>query len=125
MEIVKQVLGKQGGVEFAYIFGSTVIGNTNKESDVDIGVYLASKDIITYFDIRLDLIRVLTQALGKEADVVILNRAAPFLRYVVIREGKLVFERSEESRVNFELKTLQEYYDYKPYLEKYYKRLVK
>lgn len=41
----------------------------------------------------------------------ILNSANPVLRYQVIKYGKLVFEESEDVRVEFEVKVLREYMD--------------
>lgn len=120
---VKETLQMQRGILFGYVFGSTVTGNTRKGSDIDVAMYLSPEIKPRFFDIRLELLEKLTRAFRKEADVVILNTAVPFLRYVVLKEGKLVFERNQEARIDFELKTLNEYFDYKPVLKQYRDRL--
>jgi len=122
-EKVKEALLGQREVVFAYVFGSTATGATRKGSDVDIAVYLAPQEKPEFFDIRLKLLELLTRAIPGEADVLVLNTAVPFLKYVVLKEGKLVFERNAEARLDFELKALNEYFDYKPVLELYQSRL--
>ncbi|MCD5396379.1 MAG: nucleotidyltransferase domain-containing protein [Candidatus Pacebacteria bacterium] len=62
--------------------------------------------------------------LGREVDVVILNTASPFLRFVVIKEGKLIYEKDKSQRIDFELKSLNEYFDYKPILELYRQKIL-
>ena len=76
------------------------------------------------FKKRLELISQTSKALKKETDVIILNNASLFLKYVVLKEGKLIFEKSQEQRVSFELKATNEYFDFKPVLEKYNQRLM-
>lgn len=120
---VKETLRTQKGVLFGYLFGSMVTGNTRKGSDVDIAVYLSPEIKQRFFDIRLDLLEKFTRAFRREADVVILNTAAPFVKYVVLKEGKLIFERDQNARIDFELKALNEYFDYKPVLKQYRDRL--
>lgn len=120
---MKETLQTQKEVLFGYVFGSTATGNTRKGSDVDMAVYLAPEIKPRFFDIRLELLEKLTRAFRREADVVILNTAAPFVKYVVLKEGKLVFERNQDARIDFELKALNEYFDYKPVLKQYRDRL--
>ena len=122
-EKIKEVLLGQREVVFAYVFGSTATGKARKGSDVDVAVYLAPQKKAGFFDVRLKLLELLSRAIPGEADVLVLNTAAPFLKYVVLKEGRLVFERDPEVRLDFELKALNEYFDYKPILEMYHNRL--
>lgn len=120
---IAEILNTQEEVLFGYVFGSAITGGHRPGSDVDIAVYLDPERRSGWFNIRLELLEKLTRALRKEADVVVLNTAAPFLRYVALREGALVFERSPSARIDFELKALNEYFDYQPILEQYQARL--
>lgn len=120
---IEQTLSEQSGVLFGYIFGSLATGTARKESDVDIAVYLEPGHKDRFFDIRLELMEKLTRAFSAEADVTVLNTASPFLKYVALKEGKLAFERDPEARIDFELKALNEYFDYKPILQMYHDRL--
>lgn len=125
ISILEKKFRKEEGVLFCYIFGSLAYGKFNSESDVDIAVYLDEKKSDDFFDKRLDLISEISQILGIEADILVLNTASLFLKYVVLREGKLIFSRDESQRIDFELKTINNYFDFKPVLEKYYKRILK
>ena len=58
--------------------------------------------------------------------MVILNEIKSiFLKFVIVKEGKVIFERNHLKRVEFELKTLQEYFDFKPFIEKYDEAFIK
>jgi hypothetical protein len=50
----------------------------------------------------------------REVDVVILNTAPPVLKDQVLRHGRRIFERDRQARVEFEVRTGQEYADLKP-----------
>jgi predicted nucleotidyltransferase len=109
-----------GSIVFSYVFGSTALGVTNKESDIDIAVYLNTKQVEDTFKKRLQLIEKFQSYLQKSCDVVVLNELnSIFFKFVIIKEGKLVFERDHGQRVDFELNTMQEYYDFKPFLDAY------
>lgn len=117
---LKSALEKKDYILFAYLFGSQATGKTNKDSDVDIAVYLSESLEKDFFNIRLKLIEEFNIALQKEVDVIILNTAAPFLRFVVIQEGKILTNRNPSKEIEFKLKSMSEYFDYKITFEKYY-----
>ncbi len=104
---------RREGVVLAYLFGSQARGATHHFSDIDVGVLL-DKSILreTYFDKVVVLLSELGRVFGRERiDIVILNRAKPFLRYQVVFGGKLLFEKDEGTRVFFENRTMKEYQD--------------
>ena len=120
---IRKTLQPRKEVIFAYVFGSRATGVQREGSDIDVAVYLNPAKKQEFFEIRLKLLEVLSRALPKEADILVLNTASPFMKYVVLQEGKLVLERNPDARLDFELKTLNEYFDYKPILEQYHNRL--
>ncbi|OHA65875.1 MAG: hypothetical protein A3E07_02240 [Candidatus Wildermuthbacteria bacterium RIFCSPHIGHO2_12_FULL_45_9] len=111
-------------VLFCYLFGSVATRQTNKESDVDIAVYLNPSRVKDFFETRIDLINILSRFLKTKTDVIILNTAPPFLKYVILQEGILVYDRAPSQRIDFELKSMNEYLDFKPYIEMYNNRLL-
>lgn len=121
---LKKIFQKEKDILFCYLFGSLAYRNFTSKSDVDLAVYLDKRKCKDFFEKRLGLINKISQILKKEVDVVVLNTSPLFLKYVVLKEGKLVFERDKEKRIDFELKTTNEYFDFKPILEKYYQRLL-
>ncbi len=120
----RKVLQEEESVSLCYVFGSVAQNRAGNKSDIDLAVYLSSECSEDFFAIRLRLIEKFTREFSFEADVIILNTASPFLRYVVVKEGKLLMERSLEARIDFELKAMRDYFDYKPILEMYNKKTV-
>jgi predicted nucleotidyltransferase len=110
---IEQLLAKEKKVVFAYLFGSLASGKTNKESDIDVAVFLDCKKEY-FFKERINLINHLSKNLEKKTDVIILNRATPFLKFVVLQEGILILDKDESKRIDFDLKSTNEYFDYKP-----------
>lgn len=81
-------------IAFAYIFGSSMNGTVNKGSDIDIAIYLLSKE--KDIDLRLKIIAELENVIPayKNYDLVILNSANSILAMQAI-QGKLLFVKPE------------------------------
>ena len=99
-------------VTVAYLFGSTVRGETNGLSDIDIAVLfdetLTKKEA---FDLQLELIGELGSLLKtNNVDLVILNDSPLLLTYNVIRYG-IVLKSEERVRIKFETKIMSRYLD--------------
>ena len=143
IKTLKKLLRKHKEVLFCYLFGSQVTKNFIPESDVDLAIYLAvskNKDFsntraeqsevkrededLSSSSKRLELIGEISKVLKKQADIVVLNTAGPFLKYVILQQGKLIFEKDQAQRIDFELKSINEYFDFKPVMEEYNKRLL-
>lgn len=126
MEILEKFFSQEKGVLFCYLFGSFAYKNFTSKSDIDIAVFLDKKKNRDFFEKRLELIAELSKLLKREADVIILNNLRSiFLRYVILKEGRLIFEKDRGKRIDFELKTLNEYFDFKPILKMYRQRMLK
>ena len=103
----------------AYLFGS---GEQGSSSDVDVAVLFDPPPPATLLGPVSRLQGALENALARDIDLVVLNHAAPDLVHRVLRDGVLVSERDANSRVQFEVKARNEYFDVKPYLDEYRKR---
>jgi len=96
-----------------YIFGSTLKGRGFK-GDLDVGL-LVEKEALEKGMIKVQnkIYMGLRKELGREdIDVVILNDAPPLLRYAVVKDGVLVYERDRDERIEFEVRTMLEYFDF-------------
>ncbi len=115
-----QIFSDHPKVKLAYLFGSQAKGTTGPLSDYDFAVYLDERDKKKCFDIKLDLLNQLSQALNSDdVQVVILDTTEmPELKYSVIAEGKRLFTQ-EPYAVIVEPRILQEYFDFKIQLQKY------
>jgi uncharacterized protein len=102
----------------AYLFGSVARGEARESSDVDVGVLLERvPEGLDGLGIRLG--HELSDAVGREVQVVVLNRAPVDLAYRVLRDGVLVAEGNRRARALYEIRTYNEYFDLLPYLRRY------
>ena len=109
------------GVVLAYLFGSHARGRAWAHSDVDVAVLLEGRpDSDRCFDMRLEVIGGLMGILHtNDVDVLILNQAPPALRYAVLRDGIILFCRDRQAMIEFRVRTLNEYLDFKPFLKRH------
>lgn len=123
---LKQIL-KKNKVSFAYLFGSQASGEVDKNSDIDIAVMLPLEmEKRKRFDIRLKLMGDISKVFGKNVDIVVLNDTSSlFFKYIIIKEGEVIYRETELSPADFESKTLGMYFDFRPFLEEYNKAYVK
>lgn len=56
--------------------------------------------------------------------VLILNQAPPALRYAVLRDGILLFCRDQRTRIEFYLRAVNEYLDFKPILKRHERSIL-
>lgn len=116
---------KYGEVDVAYLFGSRARGEHTEGSDWDFAVLLSRG-----FEDPYDLVRLiedLEHALGvggQEVNLVVLNDADLALAHGVVSDGILIFERDVERRVEFEVKVLKLYMDFKPVLDQMRRSLI-
>ncbi len=107
-------------VKLVYFFGSRARGNEGPLSDYDFAVYLDEKDKNKRFETRLNLMSKLSLSIGTDKiDVVVLNDTeSPELKYSIVKEGKLVYEK-EPYKVFIEPKIFNDYFDFISGLRKY------
>ena len=125
-KLLKPLFKREKSLLFAYIFGSTVQDRAYSESDIDLAFYLDTDKVKDIFKKRILLIEEAQALLNKTVEIVILNEInSIFFKFVIIKEGLVVYERAHSQRVDFELTTMQEYYDYQPFLEQYNKAYLR
>ncbi|AKB25623.1 nucleotidyltransferase [Methanosarcina sp. MTP4] len=109
-------------VTVAYLFGSTVRGEANGLSDIDIAVLF--DEAVTRkeaFDLQLELIGELGVLLKtNNIDLVILNESPLLLTYNVIRDG-IILKSNERKRVLFETRIMSKYLDRDYYVKRHMK----
>lgn len=110
------------GIAAAYLFGSLARGNARPDSDVDIGVLYSKDPPKTLAGMGFGLEADLESALGLPVQLVVLNYAPVDLIIRVLRDGKLLVDRDRSRRIQFEVRSRNEFWDLEPYL-KLYRRL--
>jgi len=124
---IKSVFQKQGAV-FAYLFGSQATGIANSQSDFDFAVMFTDKIRKNKrFDVRLGIISEISKILQDDkVEAVVLNDLSDsFFKFVIVKEGRVIFERDHSARVDFEMKAMNEYYDFSPFLDLYNQAFLK
>jgi len=96
-------------IKLIYIFGSYAKGKNDKNSDLDIAVLLEKGynplDKLSLIGDFIDIFK------RNDIDLVILNDANPVLEHQVIKYGKLVYMKDEDTKVFYEVRVLKEYMD--------------
>lgn len=103
----------------AYLFGSVARGTDTTNSDVDVAVLLDVGAPRTLAEVPTRLAEDLGALLGRRVDLITLDSAPPDLIHRVLRDGRLLLDRNKSRRIAFEVKARNEYFDIKPYLDRY------
>jgi predicted nucleotidyltransferase len=117
---LKSIFKSYPEIKLVYFFGSRAAGKESSLSDYDFAVYLDTKDKKAMYEIRFELFSAISILLKTDKiDIVILNLTeAPELKYCIIKEGSLIFER-KPFKVLVEPNILNEYFDFQIGLLKY------
>lgn len=83
-------LFKDKGLQLVLLFGSAVTGKMHKQSDIDLA-FLFDKpvDILTLTN---KVIRLLNT---DNIDVIDLRRASPLLKFSIVKNGRLIYEKEQ------------------------------
>jgi len=100
--------------------------NIRLSSDVDIAIYLPENmNKIDMFDHQLKLITELENFYKKRVDLVILNKTLSlFFKYIILKEGKLIYNANIGKHADYFCKIFNLYFDYKPFQDQFNKHYV-
>lgn len=120
LEELKNIFTEYPEIKLVYLFGSKAEGKDGALSDFDFAFYIDEKDHRKLHDLKFILIDKICLLLKTDkVDVVILNLTeSPEMKYFVIKDGKLIFER-EPFKVLIEPKILNEYFDFRSILARH------
>lgn len=96
-------------VVLCYLHGSVASGVARPESDADIAVLFetAPKDPLQATTMILEALHGLFPA--RSLDIAILNEASPLLKQIVASTGELLYARSPDDALRFELRAMHDY----------------
>ncbi|SHF18891.1 Predicted nucleotidyltransferase [Desulfacinum infernum DSM 9756] len=120
-EAVRPLAERTPEVTAVYVFGSTATGRATDKSDVDLAVLL-HPDPGPAFDL-LGFGVEAEKVLGKSVDVVVLNRAGEHLKYLVRRDGILIYDRDPQARRRFDRWSRKAYQDFLHYHRRYVQKM--
>jgi len=105
-----EYLPVQHDILITFVFGSFASGDMTAMSDLDIAILFDGK--IDFF--RVESIREeLTDLLGIDVDIVVLNTAAPVIKMQILKKGRLLYVRERRAYNEFFVTTVKEYDDLK------------
>lgn len=113
---------KELKVGLVYLFGSEAEGTAGPLSDVDIGIVFTNPKIVRGNTIKIynELYNILTDHFDmsnfRNMDIIFLERASTELDFNVISHGVLLFEISQDFRMDFEERIAALYRDFMPIL---------
>ncbi len=109
---IVSIIGKSITYAALYLFGSQAKGLTTRHSDIDIAILCNTKSELGEID-RIALQQELSDELGKECDLVVLNDASPILSTQVLKNGKLIDAPNKRQLDEFILTNISKYFDLK------------
>jgi predicted nucleotidyltransferase len=129
---------KKMGILVIYLFGSQAQGKTHKLSDVDIGIVFEKPERYKdkTLDVYLKLYDIFTEVLPKdylkrrfqlkehEFDIVFLQFSPISLQFDAIKEGKVLYEKDKEKRLNYEEYVTKRYCDLKYFYDIHYQAIL-
>jgi uncharacterized protein len=118
-EITQVFVSRNEDAAAVYLFGSVARGESRADSDVDIAVLYGKPVEPGLAGLRLALAGDLEERLGRRVDLVVLDHQPPDLIHRVLRDGIIVLESNRSSRIRFEVKARNEYFDVLPTLRRY------
>lgn len=81
---------KDKGLQLVLLFGSAVTGKMHKQSDIDLAFFFDKPiDILTLTN---KVIRLLNT---DNIDVIDLRRASPLLKFSIVKNGRLIYEKEQ------------------------------
>jgi predicted nucleotidyltransferase len=107
---IKQYLSAYNDIAFAFLFGSSARGEDTVLSDVDIAIYFT--DAVDFYRIN-GLREDLSELLGREIDIAVLNNTSPIIRMQVLKKGTLILNLNRCLYNKFFVNTVNEYDDLK------------
>lgn len=121
---IDEKLFKKHNVKLAYLFGSRAKGEAAPNSDFDIAALFEEGDgHPDFFDKTVYLKEDLREHFPAEVDVTALNGAGSLLKYEAISHGQLLYAKDERFRIEYEVLSVNEYFDDKYIRDIYYHAL--
>lgn len=123
---IRDYLSSIEGVSMAFLFGSWAKGYEGMESDVDIAVYFKPKTNIlewqetVYYETENKIWLDLEKIIGKEIDLLVLNRAPATVADNAIR-GIPLFIRDRNLYMDFLFRITSEASDFREWVDNYWR----
>jgi len=103
-------------VVVAYLFGSLVKKEISPLSDIDLAVYLDERiPRNRQNEVHMMLLNELIAILGDDLDLILMNSADLLMNFNIIKEGEIIYQRSETEKVMIESEIMDRFMDMRYY----------
>ena len=120
INLIKDYFLKQPSVLAVYLYGSQATGAAKKDSDIDLAILFDEKKDPDTFALRGQLDIELESLLSTDVDIQSLGDCRVSFVHRVLSEGKLLYKKESIDLTDFQVRTVQNYFDLKPTLDQYY-----
>jgi len=118
---------KRDEILMAFLFGSWAKGHEGTESDMDIAIYFIPKVGIVeweqtdfYYNTEKQIWREVESIVGREVDLLVLNRAAPNVADSALK-GTPIIIKDRNLYIDFLLRITSEAIDFRQWVESYWR----
>lgn len=110
VEKIRECCQREESIIAAYLFGSSVTERRRASSDIDVAVLVETEfeDNFPFLAFAASLERELKHRI----DLVLLNRAGELLKYQVRKHGRLIFQKDDRKRKQFEVMGRKSFEDF-------------
>ena len=109
VETLRRLLEDTPGVRLAVLFGSAARKGLRPGSDIDLGLsFMAGTQLPPALAVALE------RHAGRSVDIVLLDDAAPFLRFEIARSGVVLVEREPRAWAEFRARAMIDWWDWAP-----------
>ena len=119
---ITDLLSAEEQIVFAYLHGSFQEGLPFR--DIDLAVFITENLPKEQLDYELKLEEKIEHDIKLPVDLKVINNAPPTFCYMVIKKGRELLVRDDSKRVEFEVATLNRYFDILPFRQRYLKELI-
>lgn len=120
VKLIKDYFSKQPSVLAVYLYGSQATGLAKKNSDIDLAVLFDEKKDVNTFILQGKFDFEVERLSSIEVDIQNLNACDAAFVHRVLSEGKLLYKKEGIDLTDFQIRTVQNYFDLKPTLDQYY-----
>jgi predicted nucleotidyltransferase len=112
--LLEPIFAQFPGILAVYLFGSTVSGKRNRESDLDLAIVPLDKHVRSQ---RLEILTELARQGFCNVDLAILDTNDIVLKFEAVRPNYLVYQTEAFDRGSYHSKVIRQYLDFEPYLK--------
>lgn len=119
IEKIKKYFSDKNEVIAVYLYGSYARNKQKDDSDIDLAV-LFTDNIDNALSLRFAYEDQLSKILLKKIEIQELNICRIDFAYRVLQEGILIYSGNNNKRIQFEINTMNSYFDLKPFFDEFY-----